>query len=315
MSEEIHWDLARNGFDFLDSAIANIKLRDECERCLKYAVLHLGDAVELLLKRCLEREHWTLVLENIDKTSPDALASGDFKSVAWDQLIERIEKLAIIIFAKPERDFLRRLRSVRNQIRHFEVHLSKEQAVALVAEGIQFCLRIAEKPLKEDGLDEDAVREIHADLKEFDKFVVLRMKDIEERHKALIKIPCPTCKQMALVADDGEARCLFCGFAEDGETAASSWVYAFGPHVRPGEEAIYGLTHQCPDCGTESLVEIGRYWETPLSAHFYCFSCGEFGLSPESYSACLRCGRLFAPGSEDETVCRPCFSEAMSKDD
>jgi hypothetical protein len=143
--------------------------------------------------------------------------------------------------------------------------------------------------------------------------VGLRMKDIEERHKAVLRVPCPSCKQMALTADV-DARCLFCGFAEDGETAAASWIHAFGPHVRPGEESAYDLIRRCPECEAESFVKVGLYWEGKLPVHFYCFSCGESGKSPDSYTECLRCGELLSPSREYVTTCKHCFDHAMEED-
>jgi hypothetical protein len=54
-------------------------------RDLKYAVLHLQAATEVLLKVRLIREHWTLVFKNPDKATLVSYASGDFISIRLDE--------------------------------------------------------------------------------------------------------------------------------------------------------------------------------------------------------------------------------------
>lgn len=53
----------RNGMDFLLSAFDHLSQRngEPGARDLKYAVLHLQAAVEVLLKARIIREHWSLV--------------------------------------------------------------------------------------------------------------------------------------------------------------------------------------------------------------------------------------------------------------
>jgi hypothetical protein len=66
VASEIKFPPVENGLDYLKSAAEH--LRDEpTARDLKYAVLHLHSAVEVLLKVRLMREHWSLIFSNTGK--------------------------------------------------------------------------------------------------------------------------------------------------------------------------------------------------------------------------------------------------------
>lgn len=71
--------LVENALDFILSAVEWAKGDDV--RSLKYAILHLSDGVELILKEKLRRDHWSLLFADVDKANENALKTGDFKSV------------------------------------------------------------------------------------------------------------------------------------------------------------------------------------------------------------------------------------------
>ena len=66
-----------NGLDFLESAVEH--LANDRERDLSYAAMHLNAAVETLLKARLAREHWTLVVENVDQARRSRYEEGDIR--------------------------------------------------------------------------------------------------------------------------------------------------------------------------------------------------------------------------------------------
>lgn len=68
--------LIENALDFILSALEHAQV-DEA-RSLKYAVLHLSDGVDLVLKEKLRREHWSLLFADINKASESALTSREF---------------------------------------------------------------------------------------------------------------------------------------------------------------------------------------------------------------------------------------------
>ena len=53
--------LVRNAMDFLKKSV------DELEESPKYSVIYFSTAVELFLKARLLREHWSLIISNVNK--------------------------------------------------------------------------------------------------------------------------------------------------------------------------------------------------------------------------------------------------------
>jgi hypothetical protein len=89
---KLEFDLIQNALDYLRSA-ADYSIKGDT-RSLKYAVLHLDAAIELVLKARLAREHWSLIFENSDKASLQAMSSGDFVSVDIKSALNRLEGIA-----------------------------------------------------------------------------------------------------------------------------------------------------------------------------------------------------------------------------
>lgn len=129
MSDRISFSLLENALDFLTTAVGYVKRRDEQERSHKYAVLHLCDGIELLLKCRLDSKHWTLVLAAIGHTKAEHIRTGDFRSVGWDNAIARLEEIVGIEFETTEKTLLTHLRKTRNRIHHFEVHIERNRRI------------------------------------------------------------------------------------------------------------------------------------------------------------------------------------------
>lgn len=83
--DELQMQPLENGIDFLENAIES--LGDGSPRGLKYAIIHLQAAAEVLLKVRLMREHWTLVFRESGTAKMGKFKMGDFVSVglgeAW----------------------------------------------------------------------------------------------------------------------------------------------------------------------------------------------------------------------------------------
>jgi hypothetical protein len=110
--------LIENAFDFLQEAIDC--LREGSPRKLKYSVLHLASAAELLLKARLSREHWSLIFKDPAKASEESFARGEFASGDFQDVQDRLEKICGLELVK-YRQLLKRLRGFRNSIEHFRV--------------------------------------------------------------------------------------------------------------------------------------------------------------------------------------------------
>lgn len=88
--KKINFPPIQNGLDYLKSTVEHLRERPTA-RDLKYAVLHLQAAVEVLLKVRLIREHWTLVFSKPNQASQAAFATGDFTSIGLDDTMARLK--------------------------------------------------------------------------------------------------------------------------------------------------------------------------------------------------------------------------------
>lgn len=314
MSDRIRFNLLENALDFLKSAVEYTRTRDEDERNIKYGLLHLCDGIELLIKCRLNAEHWTLVLENVDRTSVTNFATGDFRSASWENSIRRLEEIVGVAFSKKEKRLLEHLRKLRNRIQHFDVSISRDEGVSVLAEGLHLAVQFSEtKLVSEEWLEED-LKEVRKALTTFDEFVAHRMRALESRIAEIQEwgfvVPCPQCRQDALFADSERTQCLFCGYAEDGEKAADAWMQEFGPFRSIKDQMIEPLIERCPECGKLACARVRvAFEECQEFPDYYCFSCGMGG----DYDYCLQCGELFSP-SGDELTCGDCFERFMEND-
>jgi hypothetical protein len=116
--EELKSRLAENAFDFLERAIDEFKGRP------KYSIINFYAAVELFLKARLLHEHWSLI---VLKTHRQKFESGDFVSVSFEGMCERLRK--VVQSALPEgaqRNF-DVVRKHRNRMVHFFHNATEDQ--------------------------------------------------------------------------------------------------------------------------------------------------------------------------------------------
>ena len=78
--------LINNGLDFLDKA------REELEASKpKFSVVSFWTAVEILLKVPLAHEHWSLVCSPKKPKKKQAYLAGDFQTVTYEEIRERLK--------------------------------------------------------------------------------------------------------------------------------------------------------------------------------------------------------------------------------
>jgi hypothetical protein len=118
MPQHIDFPPIQNGLDYLKSAIAYLS-EQPTARDLKYAVLHLQAAAEVLLKVRLMREHWSLVFRNPDKAHRAAFNSGDFQSIGLEEALARLKGIAAIELTAAAQNSLKKLAIERNKLQHF----------------------------------------------------------------------------------------------------------------------------------------------------------------------------------------------------
>ncbi len=94
MGNKLTLTLVENAEDFLLEAVRYAKA--STARDWKYAILHLWSAMELLLKVLLEKEHWTLLFEDVNKASRVKLQAGDFQHALGTGHLRRWKALFLL---------------------------------------------------------------------------------------------------------------------------------------------------------------------------------------------------------------------------
>ncbi len=296
-----------NGLDFISSAVRHLR-DDSTERDLKYAVLHLSAGIELILKDRLAREHWSLVFDQIKDASPVNYKSGDFKSVAFKDVLSRITNIAGIEIEDDQLQVINTLRQARNRLEHFGATQSGEALRSLTVKALDFIVDFVDQQFSHERRSRNAehyMAEIRLGVRKFSKFVAHRQQKISSKLKS-IKSPvvwCGSCANYSNVVGNG-TRCLFCTKEEAPEDAALQYVLGelvFDPSERPEEAEDFPIV-RCPNCYQETLVDSkGENSKYPILC-FYCARVWREG----ALKRCDLCGDLMS--SDDElTTCEMCL--------
>lgn len=312
-----------NGVDYLVSVVELLARDDHGEpnpRDLKYAVLHLQAAVEVLLKARLQIEHWSLVVKDATKTSKQSYLSGDFESLTQVETIRKLSAVLGIDIAERDKQTLLSLAKTRNALQHWGLAESAPAVEARAADVLDFLIRFVDQHLL-DSLDADARQEIDEDMRRVrDRLTGIRayVRSRMERLRAELSessartVECPHCGQLALVVDGIRNECHFCprvwlDFDMLASRYASDVLYFSLRDIADGGE---DPRMECPDCDSETLVLGVRTAACPEGGVNICFSCAHIF---DVLEYCARCGRVFgAVGGE--TVCGSCWNEILSKD-
>ena len=199
MTEPLRLGLLQNAFDYLLSAAEHA--REGSARSYKYAVIHLATSIELLLKARLRHEHWSLLFADVNHANKAALQSGTFNSVDFETALKRLREIAGVVIPRGQLRHLRLLRHLRNRTLHFDLTLQEQHAKALVAKGSNTALDFYHQNLEAlEQIDSAVLDSLHENLREFDRFVQIRLAAICDDVAAGQDVrECPRCWQDALV--------------------------------------------------------------------------------------------------------------------
>jgi hypothetical protein len=267
-SQDLAFDPVVNGVDFLDSAITYLKSPED-PRNLKYAVLHLQAAIEILVKVRLQREGFEHIFEDPYSADESKLSQGNFRSVTLDDALKRLARVADLQLAKSEVDALKFLNRERNKLQHFGSTSNHEvvntRAAAALDVLSKFILEhlVPDAPEVEAGPLEEAEDLIHDALKTIVALNHARLARIAPELDGWpgIVIHCPACLQIAWTFEphDGTSRCRFCGrdwSQEHGHESAEEYVSEVLNESR--HDAAQGMSgwsvSDCPECGFEALA-------------------------------------------------------------
>ncbi|MEU2585304.1 hypothetical protein ABZ612_20550 [Streptomyces avermitilis] len=209
----------RNGVDYLLSAVTHLtEVSDPpSDRDLKYAVLHLHAATEVLLKARLVSEHWSLVFKDPAKATRKNYVAGRFSSTTVEGAISRLRDIAGVDIGESNRAAITKLSETRNAFTHYGHSASAPAIESQATRVLDFLVDFIDEHLHEQasqrrpGDDVGNMRLIRARLGKIDSLVKARMRDVTAGLGDLLgqTVQCPACRQYAVVA--GEApHCRFC---------------------------------------------------------------------------------------------------------
>ncbi|WP_124281791.1 hypothetical protein [Streptomyces sp. ADI97-07] len=292
---ELAFQPIENGMDYLLSVTRH--LADEpTPRDLKYAVLHLHSAVEVLLKARLMQEHWALVFEKPESATREKYEEAEFKSCGVVDALERLERIAGLDLGYRGRveQQVGKLVKWRNALQHFGL-TAPALAVEKVAVNIlDFLLEFVQNHLRPAlersgrvALD-DEMAAVSDGLGEIRKLVTYRWSRIRPGLDSLLDktVTCGMCDQAALVINGIDSACRFCQFPlGDGEDAAM--LYAEFVLNRPlfDERDVEPVVDECPECSANTLVQ-GARMTSGRTAGYLCFQCG---LDFDEWGMCGDC--------------------------
>ena len=293
---ELKWDLEENAEGFLREAVKYVESGKG--RDWVFAVTALATALELCLKAILRKEHWSLLFEDVGTASEDALRSGKFKSVGFQEALRRCQEIARVDLEEKDLRYIRHVQELRNQVLHYEFALNVEQIKGVIARALNIFNHLYTKNLKRGG---GLGSEISVRLLEFRKYVDERMRRLEPRLKKA-KRPwvreCPACSQSALIlGKSGEPTCIFCG----ADTTARKLAKRY--------ESDEG---ECPECESGRIAFVLLNNDEGISV---CVLCG-YRQEGRPIS-CTECGEKFWTDESEEDVielCPDCFDYKLNKD-
>ncbi len=295
-------------------------------------------SVEVLLKARLSREHWTLILKDVNKADARALMNGESLTVTPSDAVERLVRISQLPLKetdsrtnKSHAGQVDELVRLRNRAAHFNFEGADPVSIrGTLAVGLNFVLWFLDQEFRSQGqaefsgvrqmveeLIEDAARELGG----IEELVRERLASLaDELAEADILLECPRCTQFTLMIGEGvEARCPFCRApGANAEDIAGNYL-----------EEILGLSayeviknggdwplHDCPNCGAETLVEGIQPEGQQVAAEvphegesdyrWGCFACG-YLARVDDLMRCDRCGRL-----NEHPTCPDCFANLLA---
>ncbi|NIY64278.1 hypothetical protein SMALB_2236 [Streptomyces malaysiensis] len=284
---DVHFPLIHNGMDYLVTVGEALRAVDQA-RGMKYAVLSLYAATELLLKWPLMQQDWRLVaLPHPNETElcgEQEFRGGHCPSIGLGQARQRLRDELDIKVPGPAKKAIDHLIQHRNRLQHFEMTAQVEMVKARTEKVLSFLLDFVHDhlrrfldPSQTEHVDEQlaVVRDV---LHEMETFVATRMQLLQSRLQgAGPVVECPECGQGAAVVDAYETttRCLFCHSSWDSEAAARVYADPWGiASYEAGKQGGDDPVLNCPECDLRTFVRDVKLVGA-VSPVDFCFNCAE----------------------------------------
>lgn len=303
---QVDFPPVRNGIDYLSSVIDLLSEDHPSARDLKYAVLHLQAATEVLLKARLQAEHWTLIFNDPLNATREKFVSGDFVSCTVEETIERLRQFTAVQFEPKHLRAIKNLTQDRNKLQHYGLTHNALAIEGRAAEVLHFLLDFVHLDLsrhidrEEWGRMDVELSVVRSGLGRMGKFVTTRMNDLKDEiaEVAPFIVQCPDCEQWAAIALHG-TRCRFCHQVHEPARFAASW-YRGVRELIEGDD--WGAGRRCAKCGTNGSFVGSVFFEVARDKPRYaCFHC-QFQTDT---ARCVRCNRPF-PAEDGRAECGVC---------
>jgi len=223
--KSLKFSLLDNAMDSLRQGVGFALKEEPTKRDLKLSILLLAQAVELLLKERLKREHWSLVFKDIEQAG-----NSDANTVTITDAIKRLEQIAHVTFEPGEQDTISKFSVIRNRIQHYEIDITIEEVIGKAHSAIALITRFLKDEFDgdiRDYLDEDDVQrlldvdEALEHVKEIARQNIKKIKKENEPIKASDRmiwkfdvLDCPQCWQEFYIfsPDAHISQCQLCKY-------------------------------------------------------------------------------------------------------
>ncbi|WP_405889513.1 hypothetical protein OG427_02975 [Streptomyces sp. NBC_00133] len=311
---ELRFQPVENGMDYLLS-VSECLADEPTPRELKYAVLHLQAAVEVLLKARLAGEHWALVFDKIENASREKFVKGDFRSCSTPEALKRLEVIAGLdlgVSGGIEND-LKQLVKWRNALQHYGLTEPAPAVEKISANILDFLLTFVHDHLRPSLAAEDLqvlnrqIGLVGDGLAQIKRFLSTRWNRLRGELTPLLDdtVACPLCQQEALLLGVKAPPCRFCLVIwPNGEEAAFTYVETVLnlDVAKVFHDNGASLVNECPNCSADALVS-GIKMASGRQVTHLCFQCGvKFGeLEP-----CWDCGLPYTLDVDSNGQCKKC---------
>lgn len=130
--------LIENAYSFLNQSLRHYRKTTRNVQEWPFALLHITQSLELMLKHLLKEIHPILIYEDIDRPK---------RTVSLEQALARLESVGISIEEK-ERIVIRKAAEYRNRVVHYEFELNKFEWKKVYAQLFEFVHFFHHKHLK-----------------------------------------------------------------------------------------------------------------------------------------------------------------------
>ena len=213
-------NMLENSLIYLLDAVNRLNEPTPDHSAIKYAIVHLWRGLNLLLKKRLFDEHWSLIYKNMDYTK-DTVSSGGFIPIAFIDIKDRLSTICGIDIVEYN-EVINKIRKDYKKIELSRFSGSKTQAVSNLVHLWPFIVEFSSRHI-DFSHDTYATNLFNQTCETMDvhlKFVHHRKMEVNNALSNELKksyyarpLKCPACLQPAIAllsTDNTKIRCAFC---------------------------------------------------------------------------------------------------------